>query len=597
MSKESGIKLTIEDVNEVATKIGEMYTTFNIQRSNALALGQEVRNHIFATDINTTTSDNLTTKNRTHIPKLTELSDTLQSNYWEAIFGEAKFFVFSGITEEDKLNADKLEGWIRAKLETKKFRQTTGRELIADFVIYGNAFMEVDFVVERNDSNNIVYKGIVIRRISPLDIVFDASAESFKVSPKIRKRRIHIADLAELPAKFPNANYNEKLINRIIKNREAGLREEWSDSLHDENLTMDGYASYSEYFKQDYVEVLTYRGDIFDPSTGKVQKHRIVEVVDRIHVIRNERNPSPTGMSGIHHVPWRTRPDNLWGMGALDNLAGMQYRVNKIENLKADVIDVIAHPIVIHKGGETIDDLSDMYRPGEHLEIGDDEEIIFQSPDANILNYADSHMQTYFRLMEDFAGAPPEERGIRTPGEKTAAEVNMLDSNSSKLFRDKAHIFETGLESALIEARELTLSRFDGTDYVKIFDDVEGEEVLKQLSLQDLNSRGDFTAIGSKHWDIKNKRKTELNALLGQLLAAPTLSAHVNGWNVDKAIEEVYNLKDLNLFERYRGIKDEVEQQFIAEAEGQQLAQASGQTQEAEAEAGIAEPTEEQPVQ
>lgn len=586
MSKESGIKLTLSDIDQSAMKIGEMYTTFNDQRTTALAMGQEIRNYVYATDINDTNSGNLDSKNRTHIPKLTELSDTLQSNYWETIFGEIKFFKFNGVEADDRAKSKKVEAWIRVKLESKKFRQTVGRELIADFVIYGNCFIEVDYIVELDDKNEEIFKGIVLRRISPLSIVFDADADSFGNTPKIRRKLIHLADLAGLPVKFPNAGYNKDAIDKAIARRQTAIRDDWVDMIQDQNLTVDGFDSFDDYFKQDYIEVLTYKGDMYNSDTGKVQKHRVIEVIDRLHIIRDETNPSPTGMSGIHHIKWRTRTDNLWGMGPLDNLAGMQYRVNKIENLKADVIDVIGHPITIHIGGESLEELGDIYIPGEIIDLPEGEDIRFESPDANILQVADSHMSLYFSLMEDFAGAPPEERGIRTPGEKTAAEINMLDSKGSKLFRDKSRIFETGLEGALKEAFELTLDNFDGNDYIEIFDDLEGKEILETLSLDSIKARGDFTAMGSKHWDIKNRRKSELTALFGAggILQDPKYSAHVNSWESVKALEDIYQLTDTKIFERYRGVKDEVETQAIAQAESEELAKAQQEETGQEAE-------------
>ena len=577
MGKETGIKLTLSDVNEIAIRISAMQREFNDQRIEALNLGQEVRSYVFATDINTTSSANLDTSNRTHIPKLAELSDTLQSNYWEAIFGEIKFFQFNGATPEDRENAKNLEAWIRTKLEIKKFRQQVGRKLITDFVIYGNAFMEIDYLVEKDDANQEVFKGITIRRISPLDIVFDASAASFKDTPKIQKKRVHLADLGELPVKFPRANFDEKLINKLIKTRAVGHKDEWVDTLHDENLSRDGYSSWDEYYSQDFAEVLIYRGDVFDPKTGKVQKHRLVWVVDGLHVIRNEPHPSPQGMQGVYHVPWRVRPDNLWGMGALDNLAGMQYRVNKLENNKADILDLIGHPITVHTGGDSLDNIEeDLYKAGNVLSLGENETITFESPNPAALQYGDLHMQQYFKLMEDFAGAPPEERGIRTPGEKTKREVELLDSKGAKLFRDKARIFEAVLEEVLKEASELTLAHFDGNDYVQIFNDVAGEEQLKTLAKEDVKARGEFTAMGSKHWDRKNKRKAELSSLVGEILQDPKYSAHVNAWNLLQVIAEDYELEDTGIFERYEGIKEDVTVQAIAQAESEQILQETG---------------------
>lgn len=579
MAADSSIKLSLEDIDALATRIAALHSEWNNQRATALKLGQEVRSMIFATDINTTSSDNIDTKNRTHIPKLTELSDTLQSNYWDTIFGESRFFVFSGTTEADRMKAKKIEAWIRSKLDNKKFRQKVGRALCADYVIYGNCFFEVDYIVELDDYNNEVYKGVVIRRISPLDIVFDSRAASFKEASKIQTKRIHLADLAEMAIKFPALDFDEAVIAKILKSRQIGTVEDWAELLHDENIAMDGYGSYSSYFKEDFVTVRVYRGDIYNPKTGKVQKRRIVWSIDDIHIILNMANPSPVGYDGLHHVAWRHRPDNLWGMGALDNLAGMQYRVNKVENLKSDVLDLCAFPITIHKGGETLDTLGGIYTPGNIVELDIDEEISFESPNPIILQHGDLHIAQYFKLMEDFAGAPPESRGIRSPGEKTKAEVQMLDSKGAKIFRDKSKVFETALEDALLEAFELTLINFDGEDYVDIFDDIAGKDVLQALALEDIKARGTFTAMGSKHWDRKNKRKQELDSLIANVFSQPKYAPHISGWQVMQTINADYELEETGIITQYQGIKEDVTNQAVAQAEGQQIAEETGQEQ------------------
>lgn len=46
------------------------------------------------------------------------------------------------------------------------------------------------------------------------------------------------------------------------------------------------------------------------------------------------------GKTSIVHAGWRYRPDNLWAMGPLDNIVGMQYRIDHLENLKADAMDL-----------------------------------------------------------------------------------------------------------------------------------------------------------------------------------------------------------------------------------------------------------------
>lgn len=578
--KEHGIKLTAEDIDQLALKISAMYNKFNEQRNTAMKLGQEVRNYIFATSVDTTTSSNIDTKNRTHIPKLTELADTLRSNYWEAIFGDKRFFIFEGSKELDRMKAKNIEAWLQTKFEMKKFRQIEGRKLIDDYVIYGNAFFEVDYIVERNSFKEETFKGVVIRRISPLDICFDVTASSFKKSPKIVRMRVHISDLEELPTKFPSAGFDIKAIKKLVKSRQVGHKDDWIDTLTENNLAMDGFANLSEYFNQDFVEILIFRGDIYNPKKGESERHRIIWVADRVHIIRNEKNPAPGDYDGMHHVAWRTRPDNLWGMGALDNLGGMQYRVNKIENKKADVLDLLAHPITIHKSNDSLQNIvTEIYKAGNTISIGVDDDISFESPDATILQHASTHIAEYFRLMENFAGAPPEERGIRTPGEKTAEEIRMIDSKTSKLFKDKTDIFEIGLETVLEEAFSLTLSNFDGEDFIEIFNDIEGKKTVEELSLLDIKAQGTFRAIGSKHWDRKNKRKAELQQILSVVLNSPKFASHLDGWNTLRLIEEDYQLENTGVFEKYRGIKEDVEIQAIAQAEMQQLGQAAAPEQ------------------
>ncbi len=595
MAIDGSLKLNIEDIDLLATRIEEMYLAWNNQRNSALLMGQEVRSMIFATDIDSTSSSNLDTKNRTHIPKLTELSDTLQSQYWDTIFGEEKFFIFNGVTPQDKQKAMKIEAWVRSKLETKKFRQKVGRELIADYVIYGNAFFEVDYIVELDDFNNTTFKGIVVRRISPLDIVFDAEASSFKEAAKIQTRRIHLADLGNLPVKYPTLNFNKKLINKIIKNRQTGYIADWVDILHEQNIRMDGYNSNENYYKQELTTVRVYKGDIFNPKDGTVQKNRIVWTVDGIHTILNMANPISQGSDGVHHVGWRQRPDNLWGQGALDNLAGMQYRVNKVENSKADILDVCGRPITIYQGNVSLEDPANLYAAGNVIELDLEAKISFESPNPIILQYGDQHIAQYFKLMEDFAGAAPEERGIRTPGEKTKAEYQGLAASRSNLFRDKSKLFETELEEALLDAFKLTLLKYDGTDYIDIFNDVEGENELQELALEDIKALGTFTAMGSKHWDRKNKRKVELDSLIATVFKDPKYSPHVSAWELMQTINSDYELKETGIIEQYKGIKEDVAVQAVAQAEGQQIAMQTGQSPAGQSPQQQGQPTGQQP--
>jgi len=111
-----------------------------------------------------------------------------------------------------------------------------------------------------------------------------------------------------------------------------------------------GFTNFRAYLLSDYVEVLTFYGDWYDPYEDTFEKNRVITVVDRHKLINNKPNPSFFGYPPIVHSPWRRKQDNIWGMGPLDNLVGMQYRMDHVENMKADIWDLVTYPVQMVTG-------------------------------------------------------------------------------------------------------------------------------------------------------------------------------------------------------------------------------------------------------
>lgn len=572
-SSTGGAILTASDIDEVAVRIAEMWDIYNKERRIALARGEEARQYIFATDISTTSAEILPHKNRTHQPKLTQLSDTLQSQYFEASLGNSEFFRFNGITPEDNEKARKVEMWVRSKLETKKFRETTGRALLADYVNYGNTMASIDYVVEK-ENGIVIYKGPVIKRVSPLDIVFNPRANSFKESPKLQRELVHVADLKAMDAKFPGAKFKKGIIDQAIEMRSNSFVDDWIEVIKERGIELDGFGSWDEYFKQDLVELLIYRGNTYDPETGKSQQNRVVYVIDRMHVIRNEPSKAPLGFDGMHHSGWRIRNDNLWAQGPLDNLVGMQYRIDHLENSKADIFDQIAQPTLVITGDD-VSEPSEGYAPGASYYVGLDGKVEVLAPDATALQ-ANTEIGIYHRMMEEFAGAPSETRGIRTPGEKTGIEMNILNQGATMMFVDKARSFERMLETLLKEAFELMLVNFDGSDFMQIFDDELGLQEVTELAFEDVVAHGDFTAMGARHWSRRNRETQELQAFQQGAMQDPKIRMHVNGLKLAEFWETKLDLKDAGIIEEFAGVKEDVAGQIVAQAEAQALQEESG---------------------
>ena len=564
----SGHTLSITGVDDMAVRIGEMWMRYNTERRNALTLNEEARRFVYATDIDSTSAADQPHKNRTHQPKLTQIADTLKSQYFEASLSMPKFFRLPSPAKISPSVALAMEKWLTVKFEQRKFRETVGRELVSDFVDYGNCFCTVDYVIERDHKGNVRYKGPDWKRVSPMDIVFNPR-EKFHKSIKIESCQIHIADIAEFPKKYPNAGFNKSKIQEAVGTRNPEGLDDWIEVIKNRGINMDGYGGYDSYFKQDLAEILIYRGDIFDPKTGGIQRNRVVYIMDRAHVIRNEPSVSPAGFDGIHHAGWRSRPDNSWCQGPLDNIVGMQYRIDHLENLKADVFDVIAQPVFFIKGDD-VQEPSEGYRPGATYYGGVDSDVRTIVPDATALN-ADNQIALYQRMMEEMAGAPPETRGIRTPGEKTAFEVSKLDQNATMMFVDKARIFERMLESMLKESFELMLLNFDIEDYKEIFGDEAEDLGLRALAMESELSRGEFQAVGARHWTRRNRETLEINNFMSGPMQDPKIRAHVSGIALADYWERKLNLEDEGIVEENAGVKEDVRLQAIAQEEAQRL--------------------------
>src|SRR5690606_6682354 len=72
---------------------------------------------------------------------------------------------------------------------------------ILDYIDYGNCFVMpvwVDQRVDLEDSTQVGYVGPALKRISPLDIVFNPAATSFQESPKIIRSLISIGEVKEM---------------------------------------------------------------------------------------------------------------------------------------------------------------------------------------------------------------------------------------------------------------------------------------------------------------------------------------------------------------------------------------------------------------
>lgn len=571
--------LDISDItqpDQLAVTISNKYVEWESMRNAWLAEKSEIQEYIFATDTSGTSNSSLPWKNSVHIPKLCQIRDNLNANYMAALFPNDRPVSWEGDDEssEAKTKREVIEAYMNNKMRMSHYRSVV-QMLVNDYIDYGNAFATTEFVAEYTEDPQTGekvqgYVGPRLVRISPMDIVFNPTGTSFAEAPKIIRELRTMGSLKSDIETKPEMGYLEEVFKNqmAVRSRLAGMAQ--SDFKKSNSYQIDGFGSYFEYFQSDYIELLHFYGDTYDPDTQEFKRNRVVTVVDRCKIIRDEPFTSWTGQPNIFHVGWRLRPDNLYAMGPLDNLVGMQYRIDHLENAKSDAYDLIIHPVMKIRGYvEEFD-----YGPGERILVGDEGEVEFMSPDTTMLS-ADTQIAIYEAKMEEMAGAPKQAMGFRTPGEKTAYEVQILENGANRVFLNKSAYFEEEfLEPILNSMLELSRKNMGPSDLIKVMDDQFGVAEFMKITREDISARGKIRPIGARRFARNANILQNLTQLASSPLGQdPAIQAHISGKKMARLIEEIMDLNRFDLVQDNVRIGEMLETEQLKQSAQQIIAE------------------------
>lgn len=550
--------------NEAAW-VSNLWDKFNQQRAGKIEEWKELRNYIFATDTSTTTNSSLPWKNTTTIPKLCQIRDNLHSNYVSALFPNDNFVKWEAHSQEaaTKKKSQAIEQYIANKARLSNLK-TTYSKLLYDYIDYGNAFVTTSYVNEYKELPNgervTSFMGPKSYRISPLDIVFNPLADSFEDTFKIVRSIKTLGELKKLAMDEPDNAFWGSVMERRqhLRTRLGGYSKEDFDKAV--GYQADGFGNMYEYYMGDYVEILEFFGD-FHTKDGVLETNKVLTVVDRSYTARVDDIPSWQGSSPIRHVGWRVRQDNLWAMGPLDNLVGMQYRLDHLENLKADAMDLLVHPPL-----KIIGEVEEfMYGPSAEIHIDENGDVQELGKNLSGVISANNEIEATEMRMEMYAGAPREAMGVRTAGEKTAFEVSQLATAGSRIFQEKITNLEVNLlEPNLNDHLEISVRNLDQTDVIRVIDDDIGVQQFLSITKEDITANGKIRPIGARHFakqaqDLQNLMGV-FNSPIGQMVM-PHTSAKV----MTDVISDIIGLDGYDLFEANVSIKEQQELQSVAQ--------------------------------
>lgn len=557
----------------MACRIAEDWIVKDMSRQLWKTNIEEIMRYVFATDTTQTSNAILPWKNKTTIPKLCQIHDNLYANYTATIFPQRKSVIWEANEQQPDSVAkrDAIQNYMIWVMQQPSFKQEMYKSIL-DYIQKGNTMVTVEWIDQRVEMDGKVQGGYVgpsVRRINPLDIVMDPTASTFINSPKVVRSILSLGEIKEMLERMSNDENREeyKKLWAYLKEIRSSARStdggEWQ--TNNALYQIDGFTSFRDYLTSDYVELLTFYGDAYDPDADIFLKNHVITVCDRHKLIGKKPNPSFFGYPPIFHSAWRKRQDNLWGMGPLENLVGLQYRMDHCENMKADIYDLTTYPVQMITG--FVEDF--VWRPGEKIFAGEEGKVELVTPDVNALS-ANFEIDAIERRMEEMAGAPREAMGIRTPGEKTKYEVQRLENASARLFQNKIRQYEEEiLEPVLNAMLELARRNMASSTTITVFDNEFNAASFQTLTTEDITGAGRIRPVAARHFAEQAEAIQNLTNLTNSGLWQ-VVQPHFSSVKLAKYVEDAFNLKDFEMVTPYVALSEQAEAQKLMQAHEEQ---------------------------
>lgn len=534
----------------VASTISGMWDSYNSDRADAMALWKEVDAYRFATDTKKLPGgDNF--DHTTHIPVTHMVDEKLGAILNATAFPHEDWLGWKPL-DRDANNIQKRKNvlaYLRKLHAQIKFTRT-GKKAIDDLKAYGNTFLQTAYVYDLDEEGK-GYVGPKTFRISPYNIVFDPTAPTFDDSFKIVLQRMTVGEFALFCENHPDhvdGDVVKQVLERRIGSRNAGVS---NDYYKDGQFGGQGYGTIASYYRSGFVDVLWFYGSVFDEPTMKVHRNRCIAVVDYDRVLLDKHQPN----SYIRKGSWKERPDNLWAQSPLEVIIGLNYMINHRENAKNDAIDKMIYPDQLYIGDVEIlhDEVTGRREIWAPLQGGAQD----ITPDASTLSF-NTEIDRLEQTVMEATGLPSDILGFRSPGEKTAFEVQNLTEGAFRGFIDHVAQFEQDcLEKVVRDQIEIASQHY--SEAIKVMGETDmGNTIELTVTKDDLDANAALIPQGARRF---TRMLQQLAGLQSMSQYQPIVAAHVNTFNFAKAIEELSGLDDFQIVSKFAAMDEQAEMQ------------------------------------
>jgi hypothetical protein len=540
--------------HQQAVKIADYWSSWNNLRERQRERWREIDSYIHATS----TQDLMEQSawdHTTHIPIVAEIYEDLVAIMNDTVIPHEDWLGWRPYDRSANSTQKRTAvlSYIKNRHELNGFNSTINH-LLSDFVRYGNSF-----VLTVPQVNADGYVGPKPLRISPYDIVFNPTATDFENSPKIIRQIMDLGQFKMFCEEQGDA-IDKEVMQRVLDRRGGYAGVDSAELDKNTQYLPDGFGSVSSYFfESGMIELLWFYGDIYDQTSQELHRGRKIVVVDRTSILLDVEEHAR-----IRHARYRPRPDNLWAQGALDNIVGMNYQVNHRENSKSDAIDRFIHPDRLFVGD--VEEIWDE-TTGQYKYLAPENGMVRDlSPDSSVLAF-NSEIDMLTLRARSAARLPLQLAGFRTPGEKTAFEVQSLNEGAFRGFINKAEQFEIELLEPMVRD-EIEVGRDNLTSALQVAtSDEEGFVTMMTITQEDLKSNGVLVPYGARRFKRELQQMNMLyqlsNSQLGQYIGQ-----HINTFNLAKVVERLGGFEQFVFIDKFAAIEEQREaQQLQATAE------------------------------
>ena len=591
MSKQPLSFRDYSDPMATGSTIAKCWFEWNNIRVGARNLWAEIDTYVHATDTSPFEGSEVW-DHKTYIPVIPEIQEDLQAILYSTILPHEDWLGWRGFTADDftKEKRTKLTALAKQMFRLNGFRKVM-RRVIDDYSRYGNCFGQVvyqDNVEPLEDGfKPTEYSGPALKRISPYDIVFNPTASTFEGSPKIIRSIMSIGEFLMFANKVraQGLPLDEEAVQGVLDQRSTGTQTtDTSNRQKNQQYVPDGFGTIEQYWKSGFVEMLWFYGSVYDEETQTVTQDRLITVVDRQRVLFDVEEKNPR----VYKGSWKTRPDNLWSQGPLDNLVSMAFMVNHRENAKNDAIDRFIFPDRAYVGDveEIYDEVTGQtkYLMTEGGSVND------ITPDTTVLTY-DSQIANHVEMMRRASRLPQQLVGFKAPGEQTAAEFTGLNEGAFRGFLNKSEQFEQEFLEPVVKAH-LEVARDNFSSVIKVMnEDQEGIITLLDITKDDLETNGKLLPYGSRRFSRNLQQLNGINQLVNTNLIS-AIGKHLDTFNLGKTWEELSGFEQYKLVDKFAAIDEAVEEQQVTTIAQQQSIQQASEPTLTELELDASEDTE-----